>query len=247
MSDFVKVAHRGASGSCPENTRLAISRAIDAGADMIEIDCQLSKDGHVVVFHDERLIRTASTRGTVRGKTLKQLKTLDVGRWFKKSFKGESILTLEEAMEVIAGKADLNLDIKRFPRGPLGIELKILFILSHYDYLDRTLFASFDYRCLSRVRELAPDAKIGILYGKAVKEDPFDAARKLGARVIEVEKELATKEFISKVNEKGLEVFVWTVNDVREMEKFVSLGVNGIISDFPERFWKIKVRSQGSG
>lgn len=244
MSDFVKVAHRGASGSYPENTRLAITRAIESGVDMIEIDCQLSKDGHVVVIHDERLIRTANTRGAVRGKTLKQLKKLDVGRWFKKSFKGEMILTLEEAMESIAGKADLNLDIKRFPHGPLGIELKTLFILSHYDYLDRTLFSSFDYRCLGRLRELAPDARIGILYGKAVKEDPFEAARELNARVIEVQKELATKEFLAKVNENGLEVFVWTVNEVREMEKFLSLGVNGIISDFPERFWKIKVRSQ---
>src|SRR3989338_11084735 len=108
MADFIKIAHRGSSGSYPENTRLSFEKAIEAVADMIEMDCQLSKDGHVVVFHDERLDRTAKAKGFVKSKTLQQLKKLDVGAWFKKSFKGERILTLEEVMEIAAGKVDLN-------------------------------------------------------------------------------------------------------------------------------------------
>ncbi|HMA79397.1 MAG TPA: glycerophosphodiester phosphodiesterase family protein, partial [Candidatus Binatia bacterium] len=142
MPGFKKIAHRGASGKYPENTRLAFVKAIEAGADMIEIDCQLTEDGHVVVFHDERLRRTAGVRGMVRSKTLAQLKALDIGQWRKKSFRGERILTLEEALEVFAGRVDLCLEIKSFPESPPGIELKILFILSHYDYLDRTILSS---------------------------------------------------------------------------------------------------------
>jgi len=242
MADFVKIAHRGSSGSCPENTRLAFEKAIEARADMIEMDCQLSKDGHVVVIHDERLARTAGVRGLVKGKTLKELKKLDIGAWFKKSFRGERILTLEEATEIVAGKVDLNLDIKPVARGPLGIELKILFILSHFNYLERTILSSFDYRTLSRFRELAPEARIGILHGRGVKEDPLQTAWRLRAHSLHLHKDCVTPDLVKHSGDLGLKTFVWTVNEVREMEKFLSLGVDGIISDFPERFWKLKPR-----
>src|SRR5687767_11097323 len=151
MAGFKKIAHRGASGLYPENTRLAFTKAIEAGADMVELDCQLSRDGHVVVFHDEHLRRTAGVRGTLRSKTLEQLKALDIGRWRKASFQGEKILTLEEALETLAGRVDLCLEIKNYPNSLPGIELKILFILSHYEYLDRTIISSFHYSSLARV------------------------------------------------------------------------------------------------
>jgi glycerophosphoryl diester phosphodiesterase len=240
MAHFLRIAHRGASGSYPENTRIAFVKAIEAGADMIEIDCQLSRDGHVVVIHDERLDRTARARGPVRSKTLKQLKKLDVGAWFKRSFRGQRILTLEEVMENVAGRVELNLDIKTAPRGPLGIELKVLFILSHYDYLRRSILSSFDYRVLRRLRELAPEARIGVLDGAGIKESPFQLATEISAYSVHVQKELATPQFLDQAGQMGLKRFVWTLNEVAEMERFLSLGVDGIVSDFPEKFWKIQ-------
>jgi glycerophosphoryl diester phosphodiesterase len=242
MAGFKKIAHRGASGHYPENTRLAFVKAIEAGVDMIELDCQLSRDGHVVVFHDEQLRRTAGSRGPVRSKDLEQLKQLDIGRWRKKSFAGERILTLEEALDVLAGKVDLCLEIKPYPKSPPGIELKILFILSHYDYLDRTIVCSFDYRSLARVRELAPEASLGLICGSVLKQDPFEPARRLAATSLHVQKTLATREFLSLAWEEGLDVHVWTVNELREMETFVSMGVQGVMSDFPERFTKLNSR-----
>ena len=239
MASFKKIAHRGASGHFPENTRLAFVKAVEAGAEMIELDCQMTRDGHVVVFHDEQLRRTANARGPLRGKTLEQLKKLDIGQWRKKSFRGQQILTLEEALEVLAGRADLCLEIKNFPKSLPGIELKILFILSHYDYLDRTIVASFDYRCLGRVRELAPDVSLGLIFGKGVNTEPFEAARRLAAKSIHVQKSLASREFLAAAWEEGLDVHVWTVNELREMRVFASMGVQGLISDFPEKFQKI--------
>ena len=236
MANFKKIAHRGASGNYPENTRLAFEKALQAGVDMIEIDCQLTADGHVVVFHDERLMRTAGVRGLVREKTLKQLKKLDVGRWRKKSYQGQRILTLEEALDIFVGNVDLCLEIKSFPQSQPGIELKLLFILSHYDYLDQTIISSFDYRCLTRVRELAPEASLGLIFGSSVKDDPFEAARRIGAASIHVQKELAVREFLKRAWEEGLDVHVWTVNDVRQMQAFASLGVQGLFSDYPEKF-----------
>jgi glycerophosphoryl diester phosphodiesterase len=240
MAAFVKIAHRGASGNFPENTRLAFEKAIEARADMIELDCQTTSDGHVVVFHDERLNRTAGVSGTVKSKTLQQLKKLDVGQWKKRSFRGERVLTLEEGLEIIAGKVDLCLDIKQYNASQPGMEIKLLFIVSHYDYLDQTIFSSFDYQCLQRVRELAPDARIGVIYGAGVKADPFVAAERLEASSMHVQRQMATRPFLDKAWETGLDVHVWTVNEVRDMEKFASLGVQGISSDYPEKFWQLK-------
>ncbi len=240
MLPFVKIAHRGASGNFPENTRLAFEKAIEAQADMIEMDCQLTRDGHIVVFHDERLKRTAGVSGTVRSKSLEQLKRLDVGKWKKKSFKGEPVLTLEESLAIIAGKAELCLDIKQFRDSQPGIEIKLLFTLSHYDYLDQTIFSSFSYACLERVREFAPEARIGLIYRRDINENPFAAAERLGARSIHVQKEMATRPFLDKAWDLGLDVYVWTVNNSDAIEKFASLGVQGIVSDFPEKFSSLK-------
>lgn len=240
MVAFVKVAHRGASGNFPENTRLAFEKAIEAQADMIEMDCQLTRDGHIVVFHDERLKRTTGVSGTVRSKSLEQLKKLDIGKWKKKSFKGEQVLTLEEVLMIVAGKVDLCLDIKQFNNSQPGIELKLLFTLSHYDYLEQTIFSSFNYQCLDRVRAFAPEARIGVIYGAGVKEDPFGAAERLSASSFHVQKEVATRSLLDKAWEVGLDVHVWTVNNLDDMEKFASLGVQGIVSDYPEKLYNLK-------
>jgi glycerophosphoryl diester phosphodiesterase len=243
MSNFLKVAHRGASGRFPENSAIAFKRAIESAADMIELDCQQTADGHVVIFHDQHLRRLAGARGKVSEKNLQQLKSLDIGRWKSRTFSGERILTLEEALEIIARRTGLCLEIKQFPGSPAGIEIKILFVLSHYDWLDETIISSFDYGSLARVRELAPEARIGIIYGSGVSEDPFSTAERLSAASIHVQKELATEAFLNRGWEMGLDVFVWTVNDPRMIEKYAALGVQGIISDYPERLSKLVRKS----
>jgi glycerophosphoryl diester phosphodiesterase len=242
IPSLIKVAHRGASGSYPENTRIAFEKALEAGVDMIEMDCQLSRDGHVVICHDESLRRVAGVKGMVKSKTLHQLKKLDVGAKFKKLFKGQQILTLEEAMSFLAGKVDLNLEIKSPFRASPGIELKILFILSYYRYLQHSIISSLDYRAVERVRELAPKARIGVIYTRGIKEDPFEIASRLEADSVHLEKGCVTPDRIRQAGDLGLKVFVWTVNEVVEMEKFLSMGVDGIISDFPEKFWKLRVK-----
>jgi glycerophosphoryl diester phosphodiesterase len=239
MPSLIKIAHRGASGSFPENTRLAFQKAIEARADMIELDCQLTLDGHIVAFHDEKLARVANARGTVGGRSLEQLKELDIGSWRKKSFCGERIQALEEVLALVDGQVGLCIDVKQYPGSPAGIELKLLFIITHFDYMDRVILSSFDYHCLRRVRELAPAARIGMICGKGMKEDPIAAGIALGARSIHVQKELASRDFLNRAWDEGFDVFVWTVNDLVEIEKFASFGVQGIISDYPERLTKL--------
>jgi glycerophosphoryl diester phosphodiesterase len=239
MPRLTKIAHRGASGSFPENTRSAFQKAIDARADMIEMDCQLTSDGHIVVFHDEKLSRIAKTRGTVAQRTLEQLKQLDIGSWRKKNCSGERIQALEEVLALVDGQAGLCIDIKQYPASPPGIELKLLFTIAHFDYMDRVIFSSFDYDCLRRVRELAPEAPLGVICANGTQEDPIAAAVAMGARSIHAQKALVSRDFLNRAWDEGLDVYVWTVNDLLEIEKFASLGVQGIISDYPERFTRL--------
>jgi glycerophosphoryl diester phosphodiesterase len=239
MPRVIKIAHRGASASFPENTRAAFQKAIEAGADMIEMDCQLTLDGHIVVFHDEKLSRVARARGTVAQRSLDQLKLLDVGSWKKKGFVGERIPALEEVLALVDGQVDLCIDIKQYPGSPAGIELKLLFTITHFDYMDRVVFSSFDHNCLRRVRELAPEAPIGVICARGVREDPIAAAVAIGARSIHPQKELASRDFLQRAWDEGLDVYVWTVNELSEIEKFASWGVQGIISDYPERFGRL--------
>ena len=96
---------------------------------------------------------------------------------------------------------------------------------------------------MSRVRELAPEARIGVIFDAATKADPFAAAKELTARSVHIHKDLVSREFLERAWEQGPDVYVWTVNEVRDMEKFVSWGVQGIVSDFPEKFWKLKWKS----
>lgn len=245
-ADFIKIAHRGASGSCPENTRVAFERAVEARVDMISAECQLSRDGHVVVFRDQRLDRITGGGRGVGGKSLRELKKIDVGAWFRKSFRGETILTLEELLEVVAGSVDLGLQIVPPRRAAVGMELRILFILSHYDYLDRTILSSFDYRSLRQVRAFAPEVRIGLHFGPQAGEDPFQVAREIRAYSLHIEKRLATPSLLEKAGKAGLKTFVGTVNEVSEMERLLSLGASGIASSYPEKFWKVRPR-RGSG
>jgi glycerophosphoryl diester phosphodiesterase len=108
--------------------------------------------------------------------------------------------------------------------------------------LDRTIISSFDYRCLARVRELAPEALLGVIVGSESREDAIDVARQLGATSIQAQKELVTYDFLRRAWDDGLDVFVWTVNDVRDLETFASLGVQGLISNYPKRLRKVFAR-----
>jgi glycerophosphoryl diester phosphodiesterase len=117
------------------------------------------------------------------------------------------------------------------------MEIKLLFI-PHYDYLIKRF--SSPTIPPEALRELAPEARIGMIYGIGVKEDPFVAAQQLDASSIHLHQKLATRAFLDKAWEAGLDVHVWTVNELHDMEKFASLGVQGIVSDYPERFWRLK-------
>ncbi|MFA7163177.1 MAG: glycerophosphodiester phosphodiesterase, partial [Eubacteriales bacterium] len=172
-------AHRGASAYAPENTGSAFTKAIEMGAGGIELDIHMSKDGHLMVIHDESLNRTSNGKGLVKDLSLDELKGLDFGSWFDGSFKGERILTLEECLDLLEGwDGILNVEVKSGPILYDGIEEKLVKVLSEYKMIDRTIVSSFNHYSLLAIKQLEPELKTGILYMAGLVE-PWIYAQRL--------------------------------------------------------------------
>ena len=240
-SRLLRIAHRGASGHCPENTRAVFVRAIELGADMVELDCQTTRDGAVVVIHDERLDRTTSGRGRVRDHTLREIKALDAGAWFAPRFAGEEILTLEEAIELLRGHVELNLEIKG-EDAPGRLEIQCVGIVRSLRFLSQTVFSSFSAPRMRLVRDLADDARIGVLVDA---RDPWpgalEFARDIGAEAMHPHRSRASESTVVEAHAQGLEVRAWSVNRQSEIDALVALGVDGIFTDYPERLLRFGV------
>lgn len=163
------IAHRGASACYPENTIPAFEAAVELGAHMIELDVQLSRDGEVVVSHDETLARCTDGRGTVAGRSLAELKWLDAGSWFGKDFEGTKIPTLEEVLSLCRGRIAVNVEIKTeavTDRVAGGIEEKCLDLVAARGMGSQVVFSSFDPRALRHLRHIDGTAAIAVLYDK---------------------------------------------------------------------------------
>jgi len=235
-TQWLRIAHRGASGSAPEHTRPAFERALNAGADMIELDVQLSRDGELMVMHDLDLQRTTSTRGAVRDYDLAELKKLDAGSWFDQHFCGEPILTLDEVLTLVAGRARLNVEVKAPATDWPAIAPRLVKVLREYAALESTVISCFDAPALEAVRAQSDDARLGLLWQHTDFTDAWPWLREFHAVSIHPFWMLASSDVIHRAHALGVQVLTWTVNDIAAMRSLVRLGVDGIMSDFPERF-----------
>lgn len=237
---LLKIGHRGASGTAPELTRPAFLRALELGVDMIELDIQLTKDGYLVVVHDHDLQRVAGTVGEVRERTLAELKQLDFGAWFGEAFKGEPILTLEEVIEIVGRRAMLNVEIKSPPGDWSNTALKTVAVLTHAGILGTTVLSCFQMQALQKVRELSPAARIGVLWHQPDFDEAWRWAKDLAAWSFHPWCKILQAEGVAEAHARGLRVLTWTVNDPEEIAQMAEIGVDGIMSDFPERLLHVK-------
>jgi glycerophosphoryl diester phosphodiesterase len=246
-SDFLRIAHRGASGECPENTMVAFRRAIEQSAGMIECDLQLTADGHVVVCHDWTVDRTTGGRGRVSELTLAELRSLDAGAWRGSRFAGERVPTLEELLELALPRTQLNLELKcrEGPEAAHRLAMAVIAAVSRYDGLDAVVFSSFDAETLEAIRDVSPYAQIGILWSVPPFDLAWEVARDLGAIALHPARESATPEIVETAHEHGLAVYVWTVNELDHMVDLVRMGVDGLFSDLPGRMLEARARLLG--
>lgn len=150
MNRPIIYGHRGASQYAPENTLASYNRAIEMGADGIEIDVHKSKDGHLIVCHDERVDRTTNGQGYIKDLILKEIKSLDAGSWFSKEFSGEKIPLLEEVLEFVKDKDILlNIELKNGPIFYDGIEDELIRLVRVFNLVENTIISSFNHYSLS--------------------------------------------------------------------------------------------------
>lgn len=224
MSEFLKIAHRGYSHIMPENTIPAFLKAAECGADMIEFDVHLSKDGRAVVIHDNDVDRTSDGTGFVKDMTLQELRELDFN-FLKISHLGRiPIPTLEEVIDAIPAHIILNIELKNCPYKYDGIEEEVIAILKRKNSFERVIISSFDHFALEKVKKLAPAAKTGMLYEGGwifFREE----VQRLGAYSVHPAIDTADTDQLRWARSAGYRIFPWVAKSVKEI---TFLKENGI-------------------
>jgi glycerophosphoryl diester phosphodiesterase len=235
------VAHRGASGSAPENTLAAFSRAIAAGAHAIELDARLTADGKVVVFHDTHLLRTTGGRGRVSSSSSSSIRMLSAGAWFSGEYTEERVPFLEEALELADGRAGVNVELKfdsrredpgRLVRRACGI---ILEWSRRPGSPSAILVSSFHHRALELQRAAAPAIDTAVLvYPPGVPATSGVAfARRIGASYLVYSGGNIRRAFVEKAHAAGILTLEYTVNTGMRLRRSVRYGVDGVITNEP--------------
>lgn len=228
-------AHRGASAYAPENTLEAFKLAIEMGADGIELDVQLTKDHKVVVIHDETLQRVSNGYGYVKDYTLEELKELNFNKTYPE-YENVSVPTLREVLQLLKDtKLKINIELKTGVFFYEGIEQKVLEMVDKYGMQDRVWYSSFNHYSMKKIKELKPDAKVGLLYCDGIYE-PVDYAVNFGTDALHpYVVNLQYPDFIGKCREKNVRVHTWTVNAYQDLEKCIRMGVDALITNYPNR------------
>ena len=226
-------AHRGNRVAAPENTLAAFRAVAATGADGVEFDVQLSADGKPVVIHDETLARTTDGAGAVRDHSLAALRALDAGRWFGDAFVGERIPTLAEVLDVFRdGEQILNVELKTSIEPYPGLVRAALAEVRNAALEARVVLSSFNHYTLLDAAWLAPDMPRAALFSDVLIA-PWDYARHHGFSAVHPERHGCEAKLIRSCHEAGLAVRTYTVNDPREAERLMALGVDGIFTDDP--------------
>lgn len=227
--------HRGARGTHPENTMISFQEAARTGAHGIEFDVHLSKDGEVVIIHDETLNRTTNGSGLVCEHTLEELKQLDAGSHFNVAFQGARIPTLREVLAWLRGNELLiNIELKNDRIRYIELEQKVVALVREFSLEKRIIFSSFNHKSVADLADLAPDIERAILYHFPL-QDAMEEARLHHASGLHPNFHLLTKEFVGETKSQGFTLRPYTINDDEDIKRMISFGVDVIITDYPSK------------
>ena len=238
--------HRGSKGEYPENTLLGFQKAIDMGVEGLEIDVHLTKDGELVVIHDETLHRTTDGEGRVKDHTLAEMKQLSVGNQFKHlekyeaSWDKEKVPTLQEVLRLLDGTdVELNIELKTTIYTYPGIEEKLLQVVETYASKRKIVYSSFHFPTLMRIKRLDENAEIAWLLQQPIPQI-LDYISTFQLEALHLDKNLVLDMQSEFPPSLAAITRVWTVNLKEEMERLFQLGVEAIITDYPERAIEVK-------
>ena len=233
--------HRGAMEYAPENTASSFKEGLRRGADALECDVHLSKDGQCVVMHDESVERTTNGQGLVSQLKAAQIKKLDGGSWFSKKFKGEKIWLLQDLLRwawrqktVQGNPLCVVIEVKNEPVRYLQIEKKILDCVVKCKMKNRIVIISFDHGVVKRMKQLDSEFFSRILYDRPL-ADPMARAKQMSADAIFPRRNLISKKLVERARSQKLFIGTWTVNEPKEMKKILRMKPDMITSNVPDR------------
>jgi glycerophosphoryl diester phosphodiesterase len=230
-ADFMVIAHRGASAYAPENTLAAFDLALQLGCRHLELDVDLSRDGQIVVMHDDTVDRTTGGTGPVGSHTLAELRALDAGAWFGPPFAGERIPTYAEILERYRGRAHLHTELKG--RAP-HLASSVADLVRQYGMVDHVTVTSFQYQRLADIRAYAPELPTGWLVNE-VSDLTITQAEALGLTQICPQANTVTPALVRRLHAEGFVVRAWGVANEALMRQVVDAGADGMTVNFPDR------------
>jgi glycerophosphoryl diester phosphodiesterase len=222
MQQVLRVGHRGAAGHAPENTLAAIQKGIALGVDFVEIDVRRTADGVLVVLHDETVNRTTDGKGRVDRLSLQEVKKFNAGN-------GEHIPTLEEVLRIASERAGLMLELKI-----TGVAQQTVNAVREAGFRDPVIYASFLHDELNHVRAVDPGASLMVLFS-ALSRASVARAMKYGSSYVGLRHDKATHALVDSFHRADLLVFVYTANTPSDIQRALTLDVDGVISNFPDR------------
>ncbi|HZV12321.1 MAG TPA: glycerophosphodiester phosphodiesterase family protein [Candidatus Kapabacteria bacterium] len=227
------VAHRGDSGHAPENTLASFRRAIECGADMVELDIQRTRDDRLVVFHDATLRRTTNGRGYIARKTYAQLAELDAGSWFDKKFAGEKVPLLDDVLSLLRGRIYIDIEIK--PTAVRGATVPLLLqALRRFAMEPYVLISSFHHGVLKKIKRSAPHLATAIIQNPhASFRSPVVSARRAGADAIVCSIHQVSRARSEDARAHGMPICVYTVNTPRAVAKALRCNVSAVVTNYP--------------
>ena len=233
------IAHRGDSAHRPENTLASFESALAVGADLIELDVQRTRDGHVVVLHDGTLDRTTTGRGKVFEMTLADVRTVSAGypERFGTKYAEEKVPTLAEALKLLRGRTRVMIEIKKesvaAEDADDGIEALAVAEVRRAKMAGEVAFISFERRALARCRDRAPEIQRGHLFYRAEPEDVLAAAREIGSDLVMAEKGMLSEKLRDLAREAGIKVATWVVDEPEEFRDLARFDLYGVGSNRP--------------
>lgn len=232
-------AHRGSSGYCPENTLPAFEKAAEQQADGVELDVHLTKDGAIVVTHDERIDRVSDHKGRVCDYTLEELKSFDFSNG-NLAFEGVQIPTMGEVFDLLKPTGlMINIELKTGEIFYPGLEEKINAMTHAFGMDDRVIYSSFNHASVMHMRGINPKAATGFLYADGTLDMPaYAAAHGVGA-LHPAMYNLRYPDFMEQCGERGIDVNVWTVNTTADIRECVERGVHAVITNYPDKARRI--------
>jgi len=221
------IAHRGAAGSAPENTMASFERAIADGTDWVELDVQETADGRVVVIHDADLMKIAGVPLNIWDATYEQLQGIDIGSWYAPAFADQRVPLLSDVLALCKGKVGVFIELKYYGHDQ-RLEQRVVDIVEAAGMASDIVVMSLKYSGIQKIRALRPGWRIGLLTATALGD-----LTRLDADFLAVNTGLASSTFVSSAHRRGKDAYVWTVNERIDMARFISRGIDGLITDEP--------------